>query len=264
MNSAAKPVALQIWTVREEAERDFTDTLAKIARMGYAGVEHVHSFGYGGLSAGQVRALMAELGLQTAGVHITLEEWETNLEGVITFQKELGVRYVAVSWLNPDRRKDEAAYRQAAASIKRIASRCEESGLRLLYHHHDFEFVRYNGQSALDLIGEIVGVEHLDVEADVHWVRRGGEDPVEFLRRMGPRCPLVHFKDLAPQGLLTADHEDVRAYTPIGTGCLDFPAMAAAAEYAEWYIVEQDYCEGDPFESARISLENLRKLGLAA
>ncbi len=50
------PVALQLWTVREEARRDFPGTVRQAAALGYAGVEHVHSLGYGGLPARQVRA----------------------------------------------------------------------------------------------------------------------------------------------------------------------------------------------------------------
>src|SRR5579859_7266431 len=121
MSGHAKPVALQMWTVREAAQRDFVGTLEKIAGSGFAGVEHVHSLGYGGLPAAQVRARMSDLGLRTTGSHVTLQEWEADAEGVIAFQQELGTHYVAVSWVEPARRKDEAAYRQMADSLKRIA-----------------------------------------------------------------------------------------------------------------------------------------------
>ncbi len=264
MSSHAKPVALQMWTVRQQAQRDFPGTLGRIAGLGYAGVEHVHSLGYGGLSAAQVQTRMAGLGLQTAGVHISLEEWAADPEGMIAFCKELGTRYVAIAWIEPERRKDEAAYRQTARLIQPIASQCERSGLKLLYHHHDFELARFNGQYALDMLSEIVGPEHLGVEVDVHWMKRAGADPIAYLCKVGPRCPLVHFKDVTPEGLQTTDHSETRAFTPVGTGSLDFQAIAEAAPYAEWYIVEQDNCQGDPFESARISLENLRTMGLAA
>lgn len=264
MKSLAKPIALQMWTVREEAQRDFSDALEKIARLGFAGVEQVNLLGYGGLSLAQVRTRMEDLELKTAGVHFTLDEWEADADGAIAVLKALGARYGAVSWIAPERRKDEAAYRQAAESIRNIAIKCDHNGLKLLYHHHDYEFVRFNGQIALDLIGEIVGPELLGVEVDVHWVKRSGEDPVAYLSKVGARCPLVHFKDLDPRYASVTDHTDGRAFTPVGTGCLDFPAIANAASHAEWYIVEQDYCEGDPFESVRISLENLKRMGLAA
>jgi len=264
MDQFAKPIALQLWTVRQDAREDFLGTLRQAAAVGFRGVEQVHAFGYGGLSAQQVRTYMTDLGLQTAGTHVSLQEWEGGAEKILDYQQELGVRYVAVSWLEPERREDEAAYRQSAASISKIARQCEARKLQLLYHHHDFEFVRFGSQTALELISEIVGPEQLGIEVDVHWVRRAGEDPVAFLRQMGARCPLVHFKDVPERALHTQDHDDPTTFTPLGTGLLDFPALAEAAAFAEYHIVEQDYCQGDPWDSARSSLAYLQQKGLAA
>lgn len=264
MSSHSKPIALQLWTVRQYAQEDFLGTLRQVAAAGYRGVEQVHSFGYGGLSAPQLRATMADLGLQTAGTHVSLQEWEADASRILDYQQELGVRYVAVSWLEPERRQDAAAYRQAAESLRGVAEQCEARGLHLLYHHHDFEFVRFGERSALDLLSEIVGPERMGIEVDVHWVKRAGEDPVAFLRQLGARCPLVHFKDVPERALHTLDHDDPATFTPLGTGLLDFSAIAEAAAFAQWYIVEQDYCEGDPWESVSLGLAYLQQKGLAA
>jgi len=264
VNTLAKPIALQLWTVRQHAQEDFLGALRQAAALGFRGVEQVHAFGYGGLPAHQLRTYMTDLGLQSAGTHVSLQEWEADAEKILDYQQELGVRYVAVSWLEPERRQDEATYRQSAASIRAIAEQCEARNLQLLYHHHDFEFVRFGDQTALELITEIVGPERLGIEVDVHWVRRAGEDPVAFLRQMGPRCPLVHFKDVPEHALHTQDHDDPATFTPLGTGLLDFLALAEAASFAQYYIVEQDYCQGDPWDSARSSLAYLQQQGLAA
>lgn len=264
MNQFAKPIALQLWTVREYAQEDFRGVLRQAAELGFHGVEQVHAFGYGGMSAQELRTYMSDLGLQTAGTHVSLQEWEADADKILDYQQELGVHYVAVSWLEPERRQDLAAYRQSAASLRTIAEKCEARKLQLLYHHHDFEFIRFGDQTALELISEIVGPERMGIEVDVHWVRRAGEDPVAFLRQMGPRCPLVHFKDVPEQALHTLDHDDPATFTPLGTGLLDFTALAEAAASARYYIVEQDYCQGDPWDSARIGLAYLQHKGLAA
>jgi sugar phosphate isomerase/epimerase len=257
------PIALQMWSVREDARRDFPAALRQIAALGYAGVEHVHSLGYGGLPAREVRVLLEELGLGTAGGHVELTEWEADTEGILAYHRELEARHVAVSWVQLERRRDQAAYLQMAQSLRTIAARCRDEGLQLVYHHHDFEFVRFDGQYALDLLLERVGPELLQVEVDVHWVARGGDNPVAYLRKVSERCPLVHFKDLNPAWAAIQDHADPRPFTEVGTGAIDFPAVARAAAHAQWWIVEQDFCSGSPWESARRSLENLQKLGLA-
>lgn len=212
---------------------------------------------------------MEDLGLRTAGCHVELGEWEADLDRILAYQAGLGTRHVAVSWVEPERRRDEAAYLQMAESLRSIAARCRDAGMQLLYHHHDYEFVRFGGQYALDLLLERVGPELLQVEVDVHWVARGGpgsayrHDPVAYLRKVSERCPLVHFKDLHPAFAAIQDHADPRPFTEVGTGMIDFPAVARAAEHAQWWIVEQDYCAGSAWESARRSLENLRAMGLA-
>src|SRR5579871_1800891 len=235
MNPNPKPIALQMWTVREQARRDYAGTLARIAGLGYRGVEHVHLLGYGGLSPVVLHKHMAELELETAGIHITLEERPTELEPVFAYARALNTRYLVVAWVSPENRRDEAAYRRLAEALERGALECEQNGLQLLYHHHAYEFVRFDGQYALDLLLEIVGPEHLGVEVDVHWAKRGGEEPEAYLRKVGPRCRLVHLKDLASDFLSTPNLPAKRAFTPIGTGCLNFTAIAAAAQYAEWY-----------------------------
>ena len=257
------PVALQLWTVRHEARRDFAGTLRQVAALGYAGVEHVHSLGYGGLAARQVRALMGELGLGTAGGHVELSEWEADMEAILDYHAGLGARHVAVSWVPAERRRDESAYVQMADALRHIGARCRDRGIRLVYHHHDFEFVRFGGRYALELLLERVPPELLGVEVDVHWARRAGEDPATFLGRVGGRCALVHFKDLSRAWAGSTDHADPEPFTEVGTGIIDFGAVARASAHVPWRIVEQDFCAGSAWDSARRSLENLRQMGLA-
>lgn len=264
MKPCPTQIALQMWTVREEVQRDYRGTLARIAQMGYRGIEHVHSLGYGGLSPVEVSEQVAELELKTAGLHITLEQWMTERENILAYARALGTSYVVVAWVSPEYRLNEAAYRRLAEALRRIALECERNSLKLLYHHHDYEFVSFNGQYGLDLLLECVGAEHLGVEVDVHWVKRGGEEPEAYLSKVGPRCPLIHLKDLATDFMSTPNFPKELAFVPLGSGCLDFAAIVGAALFAEWYIVEQDYGEGCPIQRACINLLHLKKIGLAA
>ena len=256
--SVAK-TALQLWTVRDLAMQDYAGTLAEVAKIGFNAVEQVHGFGYGGRSAGEVKILMSDLGLETAATHIELKAWEADAERILDFYDELGVRYLVVSWLEPERRESKDAYLNVIESLKPVAAACEQRGKQLVYHHHDFEFVKYDGRTALELLCQSVGEEKLFVEADVHWVYRGGADPATFIKSLGKRCPLVHLKDFHPAGTGITDHEDVRAYTELGTGILDIPSIIEAAKFADWLIVEQDFCKIPPLESAKLSLDYLRE-----
>ncbi len=257
--SVAK-TALQLWTVRELAMQDYAGTLSEVVKIGYSAVEQVHAFGYGGRSAGEVKNLMSDLGLETAAAHVELKEWEADAQRILDFYDELGVRYLVVSWLEPERRESKDAYLNVIESLKPIAAACKQRGKQLVYHHHDFEFEQYDGRTALDLLCRSVGEEKLLIEADVHWVYRGGADPAEFIKALGKRCPLVHLKDFHPAGLGITDHGDVRAYTELGTGSLNIPSIIEAAEFADWLIVEQDFCKMPPLESAKLSLDYLKEI----
>ena len=89
-------------------------------------------------------------------------------------------------------------------------------------------------------------------ELDVYWVKKGGQDPVQYIKKQGSRIWQIHMKDMAEDGSITE----------LGNGNIDLAGcIAAAADTpAEWLIYEQDYSKIDPFESAVISLTHLRKL----
>ena len=106
------PIALQLYTVRDETEKDFAGTLRALAKIGYAGVELA---GYGGLSVRALRDLLAENGLQVAGSHVPIERLETELEQVIDENLELGNPNIVVPYLGEDRRRTTADYQRVAA-----------------------------------------------------------------------------------------------------------------------------------------------------
>jgi len=150
--------------------------------------------------------------------------------------------------------------------VQRLADRLDEvgqqfrrQGLQLGYHNHALEFVRYGEATVLDYLFAQTRPENLVAELDTYWVQFGGGDVVEWCRRMRGRLPFIHLKDY----VFTASNQPT--YGEIGTGNLDFTRIVAAAEQSgcEWFIVEQDTCPGDPFDSLRQSFEYLRKLASA-
>lgn len=94
------------------------------------------------------------------------------------------------------------------------------------------------------------------MELDTYWVKRGGEDPVEYIRKLENRLPLLHIKDM--------ESGEEQFFAEIGDGILDFPAIAQAAEASgtKWLVVEQDLCRRPPFESLAISYRNLKQMDI--
>lgn len=158
------------------------------------------------------------------------------------------------------------------------ACQLKEYGIDLYYHNHHFEFARYDGKFLMDIIKE--NTKHLGFELDIHWIHRGGMDPVKFINRYAGRIRLLHLKDYRighmtkPEGGdMTTREGMMKAYAAmnnivefaeVGEGTLDIPACieAGLAGGSEYFLVEQDMTYGrDPFESLKISHDNLVKMG---
>ena len=246
------PVALQMYSLRDLTAEDFVGTMRSVAEIGYAGVELA---GYGGLSAPDMKALLEELGLKPAGSHVGLDLLEKEMESVIEYSLGIGNPYVVCPSLPRDRRQDEASLRATAQSLNRIGAACKERGLQFCYHNHAFEFQTFDGKCILDILLESTGPELVQLEVDTYWVQFAGLDPADLIARQSERVTLVHLKDM--------DAQD-RSFAEVGEGTLDWKAIFAASEGAgaEWYIVEQDRCKRPPLESVRLSLENLRAMGV--
>jgi sugar phosphate isomerase/epimerase len=256
------PVALGLWTVRDEWTRDAAGTLRAIAESGYAGIEHVHGIGYG-MEPRALKRLLDDLSLRQAGNHVALRALENELDRVIEINLELENRTVICAWLEEAHRRDRDSFLRVAESLQQIGERCRAAGLRFGYHNHDFEFVRFDGQYGLELLCEKVSPGLMHLQLDVHWLTRIGEDAPAYVRAHADRVLSVHFKDLSPGMQFVKDHADPRPFTEVGSGVVDFRAVAEAASSAAWFIVEQDYMSLPSLESARTSLQNLRRLKIA-
>ena len=145
----ALPVALQLYSVRDELEADFEGTIAKVKEFGYDGVEFA---GLYGKSAEQVKKILADAGLTPVSAHVPLDELLSDTQAVVATYKEIGCKYIAVPYLPEDRRPGTEGFDRTIEDIKKIADVCNEQGIQLLYHNHDFEFKKLDGKYALDIL----------------------------------------------------------------------------------------------------------------
>jgi sugar phosphate isomerase/epimerase len=247
------PIVLQLYTVRDMAERDFAGTLSQVARIGYAGVELA---GYHGLPVRELKTILDDLALRAAGSHIALDRIETETESVIEENLTLGNPFVVVPWL-PIERRNLDSYKQIAARLNDLGETMRISGLTLCYHNHDFEFrVLENGQTGLDILLGETDPLLVKAEVDTYWALHAGADPVAFIRNLPGRVPLLHLKD--------RDKSD-GSFAEIGTGDLPTADLIAAANEigTQYLVVEQDLCKRPTLESATISYDNLKAMGYA-
>ena len=246
----ALPVALQVYSVREEAKADLRGTLEQIKEMGYAGVEFAGLYGY---APAEVKKICDEVGLIPISAHVPYLDMAGAPRAILSQYAEIGCKYVAVPYLTDKYRPGTPAFPEVIENVERIGKAAKELGIQLLYHNHDFEFLKIDGKYALDTLYDEISADILKTELDVCWVNVGGEVPADYIRKYSGRAPVVHLKDFVGEKsenmyelIGIKSDAPVRPSNfelrPVGSGCQDFPAILKAAEEAgaEWVVVEQD------------------------
>lgn len=251
---AKVPVGLQMYTVRDNAARDFVGALKQVAQVGYAGVELA---GTGGLAAKELKRVLDDLGMRVAGSHVGIEQLESGLPAELDYASELGNTHIVCPHIGEERRKDADGYRRLADLFNRIGRACHARGVTFSYHNHAFEFEQFGDKTGLEILFEATDPSLVKSELDVYWLKYAGQDPIVYLRKLAGRVPLVHLKDMAG--------DESRSFAEVGEGVLDWPTICAEAEQAgaQWFLVEQDVCKRPPMESIAISLRHLKAMGLA-
>ena len=198
------PVAVQIYSVRDDAARDLRGTLEAIKKMGYDGVEFAGLYGY---APSDIKAMCEEIGLVPISAHVPYVDMVADAKGVLSQYAEIGCRYVAVPYLMPEHRPDSEGFPQVVENIGKIAQVAKELGIQLLYHNHDFEFIKLDGKYALEVLYDTVPADLLQTELDTCWVNVGGEEPAAYICKFSGRAPVVHLKDF--YGERSADMYDL-------------------------------------------------------
>ena len=267
------PVAVQVYSVRDDAEKDFKGTVLKLKEMGYAGVE---LGGLYGNSAEYIRDALSEAGLVPLSAHVGFNDFRAGLAKTVNDYKTIGCKYVAIPYLPDEMRPANCDFKKVIDEIKNIAKACMESGITLLYHNHDFEFEKMeDGTYLLDHIYQNIPADLLKVQPDTCWIHVSGVNPSEYIRKYAGRCPIVHLKDYTGSkannmyGLLGEGEKDEKPaeqfqFATVGKGKQNIPDVlkASVESGAEWVVVEQDFSLTQPMlEAVKESREYLKSIG---
>lgn len=252
------PVALQLYSLREELKADLDGTLGKVSEMGYDGVELA---GLYDRSYTQMRELMQRHGLCPISAHVPLATMREDPDGVFSGYAEIGCRYVALPWLHGEYHPGREKFEEFRETIVRLAGVARKNGITLLFHNHGDEFQLLNGERKLDTLYRLIPADCLQTEIDTCWADFVGVDAAAYVRQYSGRAPLVHLKNHLPQEDAGRDYP---LFCPVGDGAPDLRTVVQAAIDAgtQWLVVEQDSVQPGttPLWCAARSWENLQKL----
>lgn len=257
---------LTLYTVRNEMGSNPEETLKAVADAGYKYIEAAEYSDrkFYNMAPEEFKNHLGELGMKPLSAHmgsVTLE----NADEQIADAKAAGFKYFVIPVPPMGHFKFDRATRSLGMSgkiedvteiLNTLGKKCNEAGLELLYHNHDFEYKKdSSGIVPIEYFMENTDPAFVNFQVDLYWVVKAGADPVAYMEKYPGRFKIWHVKDMDDQG----------RFAPVGTGTIDFAEILKAKDVSgmQYYIVEQDRTFDDmkPLEAIKISHEGLKKFG---
>ncbi|MCR2823314.1 sugar phosphate isomerase/epimerase family protein [Lederbergia panacisoli] len=274
---------LQLFSVRDEINKDFIGTLEKIASIGYKNLEiFFHgddlSSTIGDLTPEELKSELDRLALKAVSSHIAEEHLEAGkIDEVMKYAKVIGIQSLVVAIAYFKNKEEVVAF---SKKLNEAGALLAKNGLQLYYHNHYHEFQTFDGEYVLDIMLENTDKELVKIEFDTYWALRGGINPVTYLEKIGERCDLIHQKDLSANvdvinvfkklekdTVLNRDSmmkiRNIDDFTEAGQGIMDIPAIVETFKNnsnSKYLFIEQDWTKKNQLESIEISYEYISKL----
>ena len=247
----SRKIALQVYSVRDYAEKDLKDTLAKIKDMGYDGVEFAG--GLYGNDPAVVKAWCEELGLIPISGHLSTPLLREKPE-LMEAYAQVGCQYLVMSSPDYDMMPWTERAEEFYEFIRGIGKRAKDLGMQFCFHNHDADLKPMNGTTGMDVLYDNIDPDLLQTELDLCWVYSAGHDPVVYINKYKDRSRIIHCKDSNGRYREVyykwhgGDYEQIKKtlgefeFRPVGHGMLSYPAIMKAIDNTdiEWLIVEQD------------------------
>ena len=259
-------IGLQVWTVRNQMEKDTPGTLKSIADAGYKQVE-LGSV----MAADKIVPVANDLGMQVTSSFI---DWQSianpdadgaaDIDRIVDKGKELGLKHIVFGYIGKGHRETADHYKAHAERANKAGEKCKQAGMQLCYHNHSFEFAKLaDGSTGWDLFVKHFDEELVKFEVDVFWVKVGGRNPLKTMRGLKGRITQVHLKDMKKGTGTIHDEGQVPedAFQELGDGVINMQKVMQVAHKmgAEQCHVEQDQSP-DPIKSIAQSMGHLKKL----
>ncbi|MBS3822180.1 MAG: TIM barrel protein [Planctomycetes bacterium] len=244
----AKPISVQLYSVRKAIADDPWGTLETIAAMGYVGVEPC------GVIGGDIEEMarrINDLGLTVSAVQTGTPVGD-DANRLMDEAEALGTTHIVCPSHDVANWQDADGIEKTAERFEEAIARTAERNMTFGYHNHEFELAVIDGTPGLLKLAERLA--ELTFTVDTYWVNVGGQDPVEVVTALGAQANVLHIKD----GPLVKGEPMVAA----GAGMMDFPPIVEAATGAEWLVVELDTCATDMLAAVEQSIKYLVDTGL--
>jgi sugar phosphate isomerase/epimerase len=253
--AAAKPIGLQLYTLRDVINKDVKGTIKQLTDWGYTKFE---TYGYSngqlfGMPSKEFNDYVKSLGARVVSGHYGIDIIRGDFARAVADAKAAGQEYVVLPWIDePNRTLD--GYKRIIDDVNKAAEIAKAGGVRMGYHNHDFEFQTVGDKTAFEMLMEGLDPNLVSFELDLYWVVRAGHDPEKIFAKYPGRFEQWHVKDM--------DKTAPGKNADIGTGSIDFKklfAFAGQSGMKHWYVEQETY-PVDPMSSTKNSIDYLKTI----
>ena len=269
-------VALQLFSIREDMEKNMDAALKTVKEIGYDYVEFAGFFEH---SAEEVVDMLKKYDLKCISVHQDINSVLNQCQKAVDYLVKIGAKYCAIPWYSVEMLKGTPSWDQTVSIFTEAGKLLKKNNIQLMYHNHEFEFNKFEDKFLLDWIYDTIPSDILQPQIDTCWVHYAGCDPSEYIVKYSDRISIIHLKDFVCKNLESKPIYSMPEYNfktatkqengfelrPVGYGIQNFPNILEACEIAgvEFVVVEQDNSpDRPPMESAKMSREYLKSLGI--
>lgn len=252
-NTAPKIInyGVQLYTFRNELEKDALGTMQQIASLGIKEIETARSKKghYYGFKPEEMKKVCEDLGMNLKSGHVHLDDqWEKTMDEA----SASGQEYLICSSM-PTEGQTIDNYKKVADSFNKAGEDCKKRGIKFGYHNHDYEFAAVEGTVLYDVLLDNTEADLVHMELDLGWVVVTGNDPFDYFKRYKGRFPLWHLKDMD-----LAKKES----TEFGKGGLDIVGLIANQEVSgvRHIFIEQEEYASSPLESMKHNMGFLKRI----
>jgi sugar phosphate isomerase/epimerase len=269
-----KSIGIQLYTFRNKIRKDSDGTshygadeikkvLAQIADVGFKELE---VFDYKdrsifGIPYIEFNGMVTDSGMRISSGHYKTgqvnPDWEGTLvkgwENAVDDAKRIGQEYINIAWIDPSERESIDAYKRICELMNNANLVCKQSGVKLGYHNHEFEFDTLEGQVPYDVMLQELDPS-ISMEMDLYWITRAGKNPLDYFAKYPGRFEQWHVKDMSKA--------DPKVQTDVGSGTIDFKSIFANKEQSglkRFYLEQEDYPVSE-IQSVKKGFEYLQSL----
>jgi len=259
-----KPLSVQLYSLRELAQKDFVAVLKKVAEIGYVGVEPA---GFWNLRPSEFLKIIRDLGLKMFSSH---SPWARpgSLGETMELAELLGLKKIVCGY-GPNDFQDLDSIKRTAEATNGMQEMLARNGFTLFQHNHDFEFQRLDGRLKYEIYRELC--PNVKFQIDCFWsTNLGRENAVDMLKIFRDNTVSIHMKDGICRQNVSGDRmvngllERRVELMPLGTGDLPIKQLVEIIPPAvDTIVVELDYCNVEMVQALEQSYQFMTRNHLA-